>query len=488
MSNILQRDIKASGTMSALNDVVSLNINAKSNTNIHLSYSAFVGTAIFEATTDGTNWENVYALLSGTGTSVKSANEAVITSGGNIFKLVSAGYVTVRVRISAYTSGSLDADIVASPFASGVELIKPLPTGSNVIGKVDNNTVIVDEDFNTTLDSTQWTSVTGTGTSITQPTSTLRLTAGTTAGAVCSVTSVKPLIGEFKFTVQALLSQRIINQNIYIELVNEVGTTLIQWDFNGTTVTSASTRTLVNSIGRFTASNTINTSNSLQKFTILRTQEGVQFLTCLTESNTADTIRATYTYGGIPPLDKPLYIRFRTVNGGTAPASSTNLDIERVVVLAQDSTRVKILGSENNSSILNSFPVTVLNTTTISGTVTANQGTALAATSYALNSAASTNGALVAATNKKLYAGVAFNNGAGTAYLKFYNKATAPTVGTDVPVMVIPIPAGQQINIEYGTYGCNFVSGLGIAITGGSADNDTTAVAASQVKVQLTYI
>ncbi len=54
--------------------------------------------------------------------------------------------------------------------------------------------------------------------------------------------------------------------------------------------------------------------------------------------------------------------------------------------------------------------------------------------------AVSTNSTLVAAApangQRSVYAINAFNSNATTYYLKLYNKATAPTCGTDVPVNV----------------------------------------------------
>jgi hypothetical protein len=131
----------------------------------------------------------------------------------------------------------------------------------------------------------------------------------------------------------------------------------------------------------------------------------------------------------------------------------------------------------------------------ISGTVTATvtAGTVnpvVPATPYFLNSAASTNGALILTGTSNLSSFYATNIGASAAYIKLYNKATAPVVGTDVPEMIIPVPAAVSgvpgvAQPPIGFHGLRFPLGLGIAITGGSADNDTTAVAVGQVKVKL---
>lgn len=106
-------------------------------------------------------------------------------------------------------------------------------------------------------------------------------------------------------------------------------------------------------------------------------------------------------------------------------------------------------------------------------------------TPYFVNSAASTNGALIAAGTSGLQTFFASNTGGTDAFVKLYNKATAPTVGTDVPEMVIRVVAGSNIELSPGFSGYRFPLGLGIAITGLAADTDTTAVAAGQVKVKL---
>lgn len=131
----------------------------------------------------------------------------------------------------------------------------------------------------------------------------------------------------------------------------------------------------------------------------------------------------------------------------------------------------------------------------VSGTVTATvtAGTVnpvVPATPYFLNSAATTNGALVQTGTSGLSALWATNTGATAAFVKLYNKATAPTVGTDTPEMIIAVPAAVAgvpgvAEISPGFHGYRFALGLGIAITGDVADSDTTAVAAGQVKVKL---
>jgi hypothetical protein len=108
-------------------------------------------------------------------------------------------------------------------------------------------------------------------------------------------------------------------------------------------------------------------------------------------------------------------------------------------------------------------------------------------TPYKLNSAASTNATSVSATaNTLLYGYYISNTNSSVRYVKFYNKASAPTVGTDTPVLVLAIPGSGAANVSFPA-GVNFTTGLAFATTTGAADNDTGAVAANEVIVNLVY-
>lgn len=130
----------------------------------------------------------------------------------------------------------------------------------------------------------------------------------------------------------------------------------------------------------------------------------------------------------------------------------------------------------------------VSGTQPVSGTVTANEGTKVTASTSALNSAATTNLTSVKATAGTLYSMKAYNAGTAVAYVKLYNKASAPVVASDVPIMVFKIPIDDHINIDFSSVGMRFTTGIAFAITGLKADTDATAVAAAQVKLALSYI
>lgn len=115
-----------------------------------------------------------------------------------------------------------------------------------------------------------------------------------------------------------------------------------------------------------------------------------------------------------------------------------------------------------------------------------------AGSAYSLATAATTNAAIVKSTAGNLFEISVSNPTATPAYVKLYNKATAPTVGTDVPVMTIVAPATTAtqlgtINLTFSQIGKRFLTGIGIAVTAGPLATDTAASVAG-VQVHATYI
>lgn len=124
----------------------------------------------------------------------------------------------------------------------------------------------------------------------------------------------------------------------------------------------------------------------------------------------------------------------------------------------------------------------------ISGTVTITNPNG---TTYNVVTTASTNAAFMKASAGNLYEITVSNPTATAAYVKLYNKASAPTVGTDVPVMTIAIPAtaagvGEK-SFHFGAVGKRFATGIAIAVTAAAAATDT-ANAVAGVQINATYI
>ena len=82
-------------------------------------------------------------------------------------------------------------------------------------------------------------------------------------------------------------------------------------------------------------------------------------------------------------------------------------------------------------------------------------------------------------------------NGAATLrYFKLYNLATAPTVGTDVPLITITLAPSSASNFTLPAFiGIDFSVGLSFAVTLGVADTDTTGfTVVGEVTAMLAYV
>lgn len=130
----------------------------------------------------------------------------------------------------------------------------------------------------------------------------------------------------------------------------------------------------------------------------------------------------------------------------------------------------------------------VTSTQPVNGTVTANQGTLVNPTVHTLNSAATTNATSVKNSVGTIYNILVSNLSASVRYLKLFNKASAPTVGTDIPILTIALPANTFVPINFGAVGYRPSLGIAYSITGAAADNDTTAIGAGEIKVLTSFI
>jgi len=114
------------------------------------------------------------------------------------------------------------------------------------------------------------------------------------------------------------------------------------------------------------------------------------------------------------------------------------------------------------------------------------------ATPYHLVAANTNNSTSLKASAGTVYSIQLGGIGSAPAYLKLYNKATAPTCGTDTPVAQYIIPAASTAAFGGGSnvslpVGKNFSTGIGFCVVTGIASNDNTAVAAATFIINIDY-
>lgn len=180
--------------------------------------------------------------------------------------------------------------------------------------------------------------------------------------------------------------------------------------------------------------------------------------------------------------------RMSSYTSGTATILANGSQADRIVVSRQGNpNNLQTLATLNTGS--NSIGTVGLNTgSNTIGAVNVGTKTTGGATPFSLISAATTNATSVKASAGTVYSIQASNTGAAVAFLKLYNKASAPTVGTDVAVMTLILPAGGGIVIPPNDIGIAFTTGIAFAITGVATTADTTAVALAQVVINIDYI
>lgn len=175
---------------------------------------------------------------------------------------------------------------------------------------------------------------------------------------------------------------------------------------------------------------------------------------------------------------------FRIVMGTAATAGTTSLAIR--------------LDKEEYSELMagmnvTSLPATPAGTNLIGKSICDMSATIANGPAFSVHrlvsAAASTNATSVKASAGRVLKIRGYNAKAAVCYLKLYNKASAPTVGTDTPFMTIPLKASDVFDIDFEDFGLNFSTGIAYAITGAAADADTTAlVAADVVGLAVVYI
>lgn len=402
----------------------------------------------------------------------------------------------------------------------------------------------------------------GANQTVSQSAGNLVMTTGTTATAESIVRSAQSFIGAFTTRTHVQLSQRIANQQFYVEMVDVIG------DGLAITIASATSATVTIPSNPFTSANVgqgmylgaytgtgvlvpgryviASVSGDNVTFTVAGATAGSGTVSAFgwnyhhvmydatTATNTKyDTQRNGWNSGdttvtistaaspghvgnmtsvgavahfsdhvgnsnigleitrrasrtrNTPAYTTPLYLQIRAVNLGTAPASTTTLTVG-FASIDNYSPQSVVVDQIAPQSAHSGLPVEVLNTTTVAGTVTGNWGTPYSASAYSLVTAATTNAASVKASAGSLTEITVSNVTATAAYVKLYNKASAPTVGTDVPVLTLSAPANTTVTFQFGTHGKRFTTGIASAVTAGIAATDT-AVTVVGIQVHATY-
>jgi hypothetical protein len=343
------------------------------------------------------------------------------------------------------------------------------------------------------LDTSRWLSNIGSGGSISQSAGTLTLASGTTANAETWVLGQQNFMLPCKVMVGLQLSQRNLNHSFFIELVSvnpdtglPDGQEQAAFLFDGTVAAQAKHQVTTGALPPNVSGTSVYTSTANPAlFEIEATPDDVWFHGTVGLDNTAARVNSYKLALKAPDPSRQYRLRLRSLNGSTAPTSNTNALITLLNVTEYQEISAEVVSTRGTTSPNAGFAISnspsVFLAPSASGAIAALQG-------LSINSTATTNASAVKTAASNLYEVTVNNRGTLPIAVSFYNRATAPTVGTDTPIFSIIVPANDFRSFEFGPFGKRFNTGLALAITGGTALFDNTAVAAGQVQVSLSYV
>lgn len=342
----------------------------------------------------------------------------------------------------------------------------------------------------------EWDVSTGTGMTATVSNGNLVVTGGTTANQTTTFTTKESFTAPFKSAFGFKISSKIANQEYYLEVVaentNGVGldeTVCAAWRIAGsdsTTVTIARAEVRNGGAARLQSANISSqasqTTDTIYEITL--ESDEIWFT-----SKLADSAAGRYTpyvrNTTAPDPNRRYRLRIRVVNGATAPASNVTSTFSFVSCVDYTEFQMEVTGGTGGNAAGQAIPTYLTGSVTqaVSGTVSATtlpSATATGLTAAKVLSAATTNSTIVKASAGRVYGYSLSNTSASWRYVKFYNLATAPVVGTTVPLFQIAIPPNGNVDAHM-PHPLAFATGIGYAITAGAADLDATAIGASEV-------
>lgn len=328
----------------------------------------------------------------------------------------------------------------------------------------------------------------------------LVVTTGTTINTETSLTSKATFSVPFKASFALKLSQKIANQDFFVEVVavdptdltTRDETVVAAWRVSGndsvtTTVARVETRNGQVARSQLGGNQTVATQTTDAIYEIVLESDEVTFHNKGMDSSSQKTL-SVLRNSVVPDPNRLYKLRYRFVNTGTAPASSTTITSAFVSVVDYSEVLVDIMGAQGASTGSSSLPVNITggNVGLSNGSLGASASVAGTTISKVL-AAATTNATLVKSTAGRIYGYHLTNNTAATKFVRFYNLTTAPTVGTSVPVMVVPVGPNDSVVVDH-TIPISFATGISYSITGAFADLDATAVAAGDVVGHILYL
>lgn len=223
------------------------------------------------------------------------------------------------------------------------------------------------EEFNGDILSNDWISnQVGSGQSITVSASELTINAGTIANAETIITSTQSFKIPFRVLFTFTLSQRIFNQEFYLEIVNSNRThrASILLDSTSSGIIKLNCANENNSTGSISISSSLTSNYIIAELDI--NSDEVNLYTRTANSNNGRLSSSAVATRQIPDPNLDYFVCIRAKNLTTAPSSNTTLKIDAIVVQDIEEITAEITAGRGSSGLNQSIPVSVLNTPNVS--------------------------------------------------------------------------------------------------------------------------
>lgn len=223
------------------------------------------------------------------------------------------------------------------------------------------------EDFPGSALGSKWSIVQqGSGHTISVANSALSISTGTTPNTETILLLNEPFTVPSKVFFIVYLSQRIANQEFYLEVVDASGQHVAGVLFDGTSATTAKRFTTNNGTTNGPTTWTTLSSSSYSAYEIELYTDEVIIANRATDSQNIRSYQTVHTRL-IPDPNLTYYVRLRAKNLSTAPASSTTLYVDAIVVQDVQELLAEISGGNGSAALNQSLPVYVLNGLTTYG-------------------------------------------------------------------------------------------------------------------------
>jgi hypothetical protein len=312
------------------------------------------------------------------------------------------------------------------------------------------------EDFpGTALDTTNnWDVVQqGSGQTIAVANSELTIGAGTTANQETILRSKRTFTIPFRVWFIYWLSQRVANQEFYLEVVDASGNMVARWLLDGTTATTGKSQVVNAGVAAAATARTITTSASYAILEIELAPDECTFVSRAVDS----TSQKSNVYCHTRLIPDPLsayYVQIRAKNLATAPASNTNLIVDAVVVQDIAELTAEITAGRGQST--GNQAVGVYSVGGIYGVSQSAASSLRAALGIATSGGVSafkasgvgTTTQTVKSSAGLVYGWVIYNPNSSVAYVQFHNTTTI-TPGTTSPLYSVAVPPGGVVAILF---------------------------------------